>query len=92
MGSVSQDNGPVQRQTRLRAVPFNELVNCVSVPALGIGTRKAVQDRNLGMFKIGKPQNSSRLLSLVSGTLRLHGSVALQRHRIMVSQVPDRAD
>src|SRR3982074_3327410 len=44
------------------------------IPALGVGTGQAVQDRSLGMFKIGKAQDGLGLLAIDSGArLLLHG-------------------
>src|ERR1700692_1445869 len=41
-------------QTGFRAIPVNELVDGMTIPALGAGTGQAVQDRSVGMFKIGQ--------------------------------------
>jgi hypothetical protein len=51
----------------LRAIPVNELVDGTTIPALGVGTGQAVQDRSLGMFKIGKAQVGRGFLAIDSG-------------------------
>jgi hypothetical protein len=48
----------------LRAIPVNELVDGMTIPALGVGTGQAVQDCGLGMFKIGKAQEVLAFLRL----------------------------
>jgi hypothetical protein len=46
----------------------------MTIPALGVGTGQAVQDRSLGMFKIGKAQDGLGFLAIDSGPqLLLHG-------------------
>src|SRR5258708_32710761 len=46
----------------------------MTIPALGVGTGQAVQDRSLGMFKIGKAQDGLGFLAIDSGArLLLHG-------------------
>ena len=46
----------------------------MTVPALGVDTRQTVQDRGLGMFKIGKAQDGLGFLAIDSGArLLLHG-------------------
>src|SRR5712664_2490338 len=46
----------------------------MTIPALGVGTGQAVQDRSLGMFKIGKTQDGLGILAIDSGArLLLHG-------------------
>src|SRR5712664_389146 len=46
----------------------------MTIPALGVGTGQAIQDCGLGMFKIGKAQDSLGFLAIDSGArLLLHG-------------------
>ena len=52
--------------TGFGAIPINELVDGMTIPALGIDTGQAVQDRSLGMFKIGKAQDGLGFLAINS--------------------------
>ena len=54
--SVSRHNRFVESQPRLRAVPLDELADCVVIRPLRTDRRQAVQDGPLGLFKIGKLQ------------------------------------
>ena len=50
--------------TGFGAIPINELVDGMTIPALGVGTGQAIQDCGLGMFKIGKAQDGLGLLAI----------------------------
>jgi hypothetical protein len=45
------------------------------IPALGIGTRQAVQDCGVGMFKIGKAQDGLGFLVIDSGARLLNSAI-----------------
>src|SRR3981189_2578222 len=64
---VPYDHDPIECQTVLRAIPINELVDGMTIPALGVGTGQAIQDCCLGMFKIGKAQDSLGFIAIDSG-------------------------
>jgi hypothetical protein len=57
IGPVPENNDSVERQARLRAVPFDELVNRVAVTALGFEAGKAIQHSGFSMLEIGQAQN-----------------------------------
>ena len=55
--SIPSHNSLVESQTRLRAVPVNELANRVIVGTSRAGPGQAVEDGRLGLFKIGELQD-----------------------------------
>jgi len=63
---VTEHDGAVEGEARLRTVPGNELANRVLVSSLAAGRRQAVQDGRLGVFEVGKRQNALRRLLLAS--------------------------
>src|SRR5205814_980542 len=59
VNSVAKHNGPAERETRLRAVPGDELADRVVVGALAAERRQAVQHRRLGVsLPIGDEGNA----------------------------------
>jgi hypothetical protein len=62
--SVPEDHGFAERQPRLGAIPVHEFVNRVPVPALSIGTGKAIEDSRFGDFEVWQPQHRFRCPSL----------------------------
>jgi hypothetical protein len=64
MDTVPQDDGPVERQSRLRAIPGDELSDGVVVGALATGRRRAVEHGGLGLLEVRQRQNTlGRLLA-----------------------------
>jgi len=45
VGAISEDDGLAERESRLRAVPFNKFLDRVPVPSLSIDRTEAVQNR-----------------------------------------------
>jgi len=61
--AVPEDNGAVEGEARLPAVPRDELCDRVIVRALTTGGGQAVQDGGFGLFEIGERQHAlGRLL------------------------------
>ncbi len=60
MHSVSEDHRFAERQPWLGTVPIQEFVNRVPIPALSIGTGKAVEDSTLGNLEVWQPQHRFR--------------------------------
>jgi hypothetical protein len=57
MHSVPKDHSFAERQPGLRTIPIYEFVDRVPVPALSIGTGKAVEDSGLRDFEVRQPQH-----------------------------------
>jgi hypothetical protein len=57
MHSVPEGYSFAERQPRLGTIPIHEFVDRVPVPALGIGTGKAVEDSGFRDFKVWQPQH-----------------------------------
>jgi len=55
---IAKNDGAVECETWLRAVPGDELSNRVLVGPLAAGGREAVQHGRLGLFQVGKGQHS----------------------------------
>jgi len=65
---IAKNDGAVERETWLRAVPGDELSNRVFVGPLAAGGREAVQHGRLGLFQVGKGQHPlGRLLCALFG-------------------------
>jgi hypothetical protein len=45
VNAISEDDAPTERESRLRAVPLDELVDRVLVSSLRVDRTEAVQDR-----------------------------------------------
>src|SRR5215472_16983753 len=54
--AVTSDHDPVERQSRLGAVPLNEFIKGVSIATLGLGRTKAVQDCRFAVIQIRKTE------------------------------------
>jgi hypothetical protein len=52
MRAVAQNDYPVERQARFRAIPINEFIDRVTIPALCVRRSEAIQDRGFSMFEI----------------------------------------
>jgi hypothetical protein len=63
--AIAENDGAVERQTWLRAVPGDELANRVLVGPLAAGGRQAVQHGRPGLFQVGQGQHSLGRLLLV---------------------------
>ena len=72
MHSVPEDHRFAERQARLGAVPLHEFVNCMAIAALGIGARKAVEDRGFRGFEVGQSQDRLRTTALFATRFSLH--------------------
>jgi hypothetical protein len=55
--AITQNHCSVERQPRLGAVPFNELVHRVTVAALGIGRCEAIEDGGLCLIEVRQSQD-----------------------------------
>jgi hypothetical protein len=65
VNAVSEHNGAIEREPRLRAVPRHELANRMLVGPLTAGRCQTVQHRCLRVFEVGKCENPFRDLLLV---------------------------
>ena len=52
MNPITEDNSPAEREPWLRAGPFHEFINGVSVPALGFSGGQAVQNGGFCLIQI----------------------------------------
>ena len=55
--SIASDDGPVESEPRLRAIPVNEVANGVVVRALRAWGCEAIENCGSGLFQIRKSQN-----------------------------------
>ena len=55
--AIASDDGPVESEPRLRAIPVNEVANGVVVRALRTWGCEAVENCGSGLFQIRKSQN-----------------------------------
>jgi len=62
--AIAEDDGAVECEARLRAVPGDELANRVLAGPLAARGRQAIQHGRLGLFQVGKGQHSLRRLLL----------------------------
>jgi len=62
--AISKDNGLTEREPRLRAVPFDELLDRVPVASLSIDRTEAVQHRRLCLVQVRQPQDRFRYAPL----------------------------
>src|ERR1700733_5603701 len=53
----SQDNGPVQRKSRLGTIPGDELLHCELIVSPGMGRTEAAEYRGFRVIKIWELQN-----------------------------------
>ncbi len=58
--AIPEDNGLTEREPRLRAVPFDELLDRVPVASLSIDRTEGVQHRRLRLVQVTQPQNRFR--------------------------------
>jgi len=61
--SIFENNDPIERQTWFRAIPINELIDGMAIPALCIGTGQTVENRGPGKLEIGQTQDSFGLFA-----------------------------
>jgi hypothetical protein len=52
MNPITEDNAPAEREPGLRAVPFDEFINRVPVPSLGLSRSQAVQNGGLCLVQV----------------------------------------
>jgi len=70
VNAIAQNHRPVEREARLRTVPFDELADRVVVRPLTAGRCEAVQHCRLGVFEVGQGQHPLRRLLLAGFRFR----------------------
>jgi hypothetical protein len=65
---ITEDDGAVERQPRLRAVPRDELANRVIVGALAASRSQAAKHRRLRMLQVGQGEYTFRHLLALAGS------------------------
>jgi hypothetical protein len=71
---VSENHDPIKRETRFGAIPVHELVDCMSIATLCVGTAQAVENCRLRKLEIRQAQDGLGLLAIGLGShFRLHG-------------------
>ena len=88
--AISEDNGLTEREPRLRAVPFDELLDRVPVPSLSIDRTEAVKHRRLRLVQVRQPQDCFRYRPLrFCPTAFLPSATALLGRRTMMARSRD---
>ena len=64
--AVPKYHGLVEGETRLRAIPVNELVDGVPVAALGIWASQAIENGGFRVVQIGQPKDCLRCRPFLS--------------------------
>lgn len=55
--AIPEYNGLAEREPRLRAVPFDELLNGVPVASLRIDRTETIQNRGFRLIQVRQPQH-----------------------------------